>query len=92
VLPLGPLGGARLKLVGCSYTTSPWLPMRECMCVGCMDARMLRAMVLVRYMPRHICCALGMFNYKLLDEEDQKTRPPLKIHISLWGHSGVVDS
>lgn len=77
MLPLGPLGGARLKLVGCSYTTSPWLPMRECMCVGCMDARMLRAMVLVRYMPRHICCALGDV-YKFLEEEDKKNKATIE--------------
>jgi hypothetical protein len=56
-----------------------------------MDARMLRAMVLVRYMPRHICRALGMF-INFWRRKIKKTRPPLKIHIYLWGHSGVVDS
>lgn len=84
VLPLGPLGGARLKLLGCSsFAMSAWMPMRKRMCVGCMSARMLRAMLLIRYMPRHICCALGVFIN--LWRRKIKTRPLLKIHIYLWG-------
>lgn len=90
VLPLGSLGGARLELLGRLSTTSfPWMPMSERMRVGCMDARMLRTIILVMYIPRHICCALGEFiNFWRMKIKNNATVKDMNIFV---GQSGVVD-